>query len=108
MVRSFLKGFQERMVTPLIEVVELHKPFKGFRFNNGQNEMAKRTRGIQINVLVDDEDQKISIWDLVGQEEYHAFHNTMIPDLSIQGIQMISTMKFIIGCDSFHPTPKGH
>jgi GTPase SAR1 family protein len=97
MVRSFLKGFQERMVTPLIEVVELHKPFKGFRFNNGQNEMAKRTRGIQINVLVDDEDQKISIWDLVGQEEYHAFHNTMIPDLSIQG----NVCYFVLVCSPF-------
>jgi hypothetical protein len=32
--------------------------------------MAKRTQGIKINVLVDDEDQKIYIWDLAGQEEY--------------------------------------
>jgi GTPase SAR1 family protein len=97
MVRSFLKGFQERMVTPLIEVVELHKPFKGFRFDNDQNEMAKRTQGIQINVLVDDEDQKISIWDLAGQEDYHAFHDTMIPDLSIQG----NVCYFVLVCSPF-------
>jgi hypothetical protein len=32
--------------------------------------MAKRTQGIKINVLVDDEDQKIYIWNLAGQEEY--------------------------------------
>ncbi|CAK9211849.1 unnamed protein product [Sphagnum troendelagicum] len=99
MVRSFLQGCQGKMVIPLIEEVELHKPFKGFCFNNDPDEMAKRTRGIQINVLVDDEDKKISIWDLAGQEEYHAFHDTMIPDLSIQGnvcyfvLEPIVTMK---------------
>jgi hypothetical protein len=32
--------------------------------------MAKRKQGIKINVLVDDEDQKIYIWDLASQEEY--------------------------------------
>ncbi|KAH8934790.1 hypothetical protein BDL97_18G102800 [Sphagnum fallax] len=97
MVRSFLQGFQGKMVIPLIEEVELHKPFKGFCFNNDPDEMAKRTRGIQINVLVDDEDQKISIWDLAGQEEYHAFHDTMIPDLSIQG----NVCYFVLVCSPF-------
>ncbi|CAK9869218.1 unnamed protein product [Sphagnum jensenii] len=97
MVRSFLQGFQGKMVIPLIEEVELHKPFKGFCFNNDPDEMAKRTRGIQINVLVDDEDKKISIWDLAGQEEYHAFHDTMIPDLSIQG----NVCYFVLVCSPF-------
>jgi len=85
------------MVIPLIEVVELHKPFQGFCINNDPDEMAKRTRGIQINVLVDDEDQKISIWDLAGQEEYHAFHDTMIPDLNIQG----NVCYFVLVCSPF-------
>jgi hypothetical protein len=98
MVRSFVKGFQGKMVIPLVEVVELRKPFKGFCFNNDPDEMAKRTRGIQINVLIDDEDQKISIWDLAGQEEYHAFHDTMIPDLSIQG----NVCYFVLVCSPFH------
>ncbi|KAH8934778.1 hypothetical protein BDL97_18G102300 [Sphagnum fallax] len=97
MVRSFLQGFQGKMVIPLIEEIELHKPFKGFCFNNDLDEMAKRTRGIQINVLVDDKDQKISIWDLAGQEEYHAFHDTMIPDLSIQG----NVCYFVLVCSPF-------
>jgi hypothetical protein len=98
MVRSFVKGFQGKMVIPLVEVVELRKPFKGFCFNNDPDEMAKRTRGIQINVLVDDEDQKISIWDLAVQEEYHAFHDTMIPNLSIQG----NVCYFVLVCSPFH------
>lgn len=97
MVRSFVKGFKGKMVIPLFEVVELHKPFKGFCFNNDPDEMAKRTGGIQINVLADDEDQKISIWDLAGQEEYHAFHDTMIPDLSIQG----NVCYFVLVCSPF-------
>jgi GTPase SAR1 family protein len=97
MVRSFLQGFQGNMVIPLIEEVELHKPFKGFCFNNDPDEMAKRTQGIQINVLDDDENQKISIWDLASQEEYHAFHDTMIPDLSIQG----NVCYFVLVCSPF-------
>jgi len=97
MVSSFLKGFQGKMVIPLIEEVELRKPFKGFCFNNDLDEMAKRTRGIQINVLVDDVDQKISIWDLAGQEEYHAFHDRIIPDLSIQG----NVCYFVLVCSPF-------
>ncbi len=97
MVRSFVKGFQAKMVIPLIEVVELRKPFKGFCLDNDPDEMAKRTRGIQINVLVDDDDQKISVWDLAGQEEYHAFHESMIPDLSIQG----NVCYFVLVCNPF-------
>jgi GTPase SAR1 family protein len=81
MVRSFVKGFQGKMVIPLIEKVELRKPFKGFCFNKDPDEMAKRTRGIQINVLFDDEDQKFSIWDLAGQEEYHAFQKIFLPTM---------------------------
>jgi GTPase SAR1 family protein len=79
MVKSFVEGFQGKMVIPLVKVVELRKPFKGLCFNNDPYEMAKRTQRIQINVR-DDEDQKISIWDLAGQKEYHAFHDTMIPN----------------------------
>jgi GTPase SAR1 family protein len=38
-----------------------------------------RTRGIEISVLTDD-DITISIWDLAGQEEFHAFHDYMMPN----------------------------
>jgi GTPase SAR1 family protein len=86
------------MFIPLLEVIELHKPFKGFCFNYDPDEMAKRTQGIQINVLVDHKDQKNSIWDLASQEEYHAFHDAMIPDLSIQG----NVCYFLLVCNPFH------
>jgi len=69
MVKSFVKGFQAKMFIPLVEMFESHKHFKGFCLNNDPNEMAKRTQGIKINVFVDDENQKISIRDLAGQEK---------------------------------------
>jgi GTPase SAR1 family protein len=97
MVKSFVKGFQAKTIIPFIKVVELRKPFKALCLNNDPDEMAKRTQGIQINVLVDDEDQKISIWDLAGQEEYHAFHDNTIPDLSIQG----NVCYFVVVCNPF-------
>jgi len=37
-----------------------------------------RTQGIKIKVLEDD-DTRISIWDLAGQHEFHAFHDLMFP-----------------------------
>jgi len=83
MVRSVAKGLQAKMIIPLGELLELNKPL-GFRFND-PNKWAERTRGIQIKVLFDHDDQKISIWDLAGQEAYHVIHRTMDPNLNIQG-----------------------
>jgi GTPase SAR1 family protein len=40
----------------------------------------ERTRGIEIS-LVKDSDIAVSIWDLAGQEEYHAFHDYMMPNI---------------------------
>jgi hypothetical protein len=49
---------------------------KGILFHRKQDE---RTRGIEIS-LVKDSDIVVSIWDLAGQEEYHAFHDYMMPN----------------------------
>ncbi len=40
----------------------------------------ERTRGIEISI-VEDADITISIWDMAGQEEFHAFHDYMMPNL---------------------------
>ncbi|CAK9259833.1 unnamed protein product [Sphagnum jensenii] len=48
----------------------------GILFHRNQDE---RTRGIEIS-LVKDSDIVVSIWDLAGQEEYHAFHDYMMPN----------------------------
>ncbi|KAH9544647.1 hypothetical protein CY35_12G005500 [Sphagnum magellanicum] len=96
MVRSLANGFQAKVTIPLKESIESIKPF------NDPNEWAKRTRGIQIKVLLDCDDQRISIWDLAGQEEYHAFHDTMIPNLNIQG----NVCLFLLVCNPFKKNSK--
>jgi GTPase SAR1 family protein len=40
---------------------------------------------------------KVSIWDLAGQEEYHAFHDMMLPNLSTQG----NVCYFLLVCNPF-------
>jgi GTPase SAR1 family protein len=95
MKRAFASGCGPNLFLPLMEVIELRKPFKFC--SNDPDEWSKRTRGIEINVLLDHEDQKISLWDLAGQEEYHAFHDMMMPDLSSQG----NVSYFLLVCNPF-------
>jgi GTPase SAR1 family protein len=94
MARSLEKGVGAHLI-PLVEIIELRKPFKCC-FND-PNEWDKRTRGINIKVLVDNRDMKVSIWDLAGQEEYHAFHDMMLPNLSTQG----NVCYFLLVCNPF-------
>jgi hypothetical protein len=95
MKRAIASGCGQNLFLPLLEVMELHKPFK-FCCND-PDEWNKRTRGIKINVLLDHKDQKISLWDLAGQEEYHVFHDMMMPDLSSQG----NVSFFLLVCNPF-------
>jgi hypothetical protein len=95
MKRAFASGCGPNLFLPLMEVIELRKPFKFC--SNDPNEWSKRTRGIEINVLLDHANQKISLWDLAGQEEYHAFHDMMMPDLSNQG----NVSFFLLVCNPF-------
>ncbi|KAH9532620.1 hypothetical protein CY35_18G008000 [Sphagnum magellanicum] len=95
MKRAFATSYGSNLFLPLMEVIELRKPFKFC--SNDPDELSKRTRGIEINVLLDDTDQKISLWDLAGQEEYHAFHDMMMPDLSSQG----NVSYFLLVCNPF-------
>jgi GTPase SAR1 family protein len=95
MKRAFASGCGPNLFLPLLEVIELRKPFKFC--SNDVDERSKRTRGIEINVLLDHVDQKISLWDLAGQEEYHAFHDMMMPDLSSQG----NVSFFLLVCNPF-------
>ncbi|CAM6032727.1 unnamed protein product [Sphagnum compactum] len=94
MARSLEKGIKSHFI-PLVEIIELRKTFKCC-FND-PNEWDKRTRGINIKVLVDNLDMKVSIWDLAGQDEYHAFHDMMLPDLSTQG----NVCYFLLVCNPF-------
>lgn len=52
------------------------------------------TAGIEVQTIVEDNVQ-ISIWDLAGHEEFHAFHDLVVPNLSSQG----SACTFVLLCD---------
>jgi hypothetical protein len=44
----------------------------------------RRTQGIEIRLLKDSEDKHIAVWDMAGQDEYHALHDShyMFPDIN--------------------------
>lgn len=44
----------------------------------------KRTRGIEVRKLFRD-GIRVSAWDMAGQEEFHAFHDHIFPDMSAHG-----------------------
>ncbi|XP_024370300.1 protein TORNADO 1 [Physcomitrium patens] len=69
-------------------------------FKAGRKE--SQTVGIEVQVIVEDNVQ-ISIWDLAGHEEFHAFHDLVVPNLSSQG----SACTFVLLCDMSVPQGKG-
>ncbi len=93
MVKSFAKSVGTKLFNALIDVVEIWKP----SCLNDPNEWNKRTQGIKIKTLVDNDKHKISLWDLVGQKEYHAFHDMVIPNLSFQE----NVSYFLLLCNPF-------
>ena len=48
-------------------------------FRNRNLLASVRTRGIEVNNLVWG-DMNISVWDMAGQEEYHSFHDLVVPN----------------------------
>jgi hypothetical protein len=59
-------------LTPIIDF--LSKLKDGLR-------QTKRTYGIEMRELKVKEGMNLSIWDMAGQEEFHAFHDFMLPNL---------------------------
>ncbi|CAK9862267.1 unnamed protein product [Sphagnum jensenii] len=69
----------------------------GILFHRNQDE---RTRGIEISVMKGS-DTAMSIWDLAGQEEYHAFHDYMMPSFG----DVVNPCSFLF---LFDPTREVH
>jgi len=67
------------------------------KLRHGRLQLALRTRGIEIGVLKNNVGIRLSIWDMGGQEEYHAFHDFMFPNLSDTG----NPSSFLIVCSPF-------
>jgi GTPase SAR1 family protein len=42
---------------------------------------ASRTRGIEVRSIAKD-GIRLSLWDMAGQAEFHAFHDCMFPDIA--------------------------
>ncbi|KAG0606903.1 hypothetical protein M758_9G177500 [Ceratodon purpureus] len=69
--------------------------FKRSEKTTSDERMAEeRTRGIEVHQLSCD-GIDMTIWDMAGQEEYHAFHDLVVPNLSGNG----SCSSFILVCD---------
>jgi len=67
------------------------------KLRHGRLQLALRTRGIEICGLKNNAGIRLSIWDMGGQEEYHAFHDFMFPNLSDTG----NPSSFLVVCNPF-------
>jgi GTPase SAR1 family protein len=76
LVQSNVARHHSKMWKPLLAFNQMG--IKGALFGEKQDE---RTKGIEISV-VEDGGIVVSIWDLAGQEEFHAFHNYMMPNFA--------------------------
>jgi GTPase SAR1 family protein len=74
LVRCLAHGstFSKILVTPIMDFFSKLKD--GLR-------QTQRTHGIEICELRTTEGVNLSIWDMAGQEEFHAFHDFMLPNL---------------------------
>ncbi|KAH7414961.1 hypothetical protein KP509_14G020700 [Ceratopteris richardii] len=57
--------------------------FGKFQKFSTSSHQVSRTRGIEVTVMQKRQDDSIRIivWDLAGQPEFHAFHDSMLPDM---------------------------
>ena len=53
-----------------------------------------RTRGIEVGAI-EREGIRVSLWDMAGQQEFHAFHDSMFPDIGTSSYQLPSMFMFV-------------
>ena len=53
-----------------------------------------RTRGIEVGAI-EREEFRVSLWDMAGQSEFHAFHDCMFPDIGTSSYQLPSMFMFV-------------
>lgn len=67
----------------------------------------KRTKSLEIEILADLDSPRLSLWDVGGQESFHAIHGFMFPNLSDRGNPcsfLLVTSPFRKGRGMFHQT----
>ena len=102
MIRSLVRKPRKRVGLKIQAHVEA--VVDNLRSVKDPEEWARRTRGIKIEVLSNDGECVVSLWDLAGQEEYQAFHDFMIPDFSDGG----SSSSFVVLCSPFIRPREGY
>ena len=53
-----------------------------------------RTQGIEVRAIERD-GIRVSLWDMAGQQEFHAFHDCMFPDIGTSSYQLPSMFMFL-------------
>ena len=53
-----------------------------------------RTRGIEVGAI-QREGIRVSLWDMAGQQEFHAFHDCMFPNIGTNSYQLPSMFMFV-------------
>ena len=71
------------------------------RIEISSKRILNRTKGVEV-VPINVGSVKLSIWDMGGQDEFHAFHDLVIPNLSDTG----SASLFIVTCAIAHGKDK--
>jgi GTPase SAR1 family protein len=91
LVRCLAHGstFSKIYVTPIMDF--LSKLKEGLQ-------QTQRTRGIEIRELKGTKGVNLSIWDMAGQEEFHAFHDFMLPNLDGTSYPSL----FLLVCSPFN------
>ncbi|CAM6043644.1 unnamed protein product [Sphagnum compactum] len=90
LVRCLAHGstFSTIFFTPIMDF--LSKLKEGLR-------QTQRTHGIEIRELKVTKGMNLSIWDMAGQEEFHAFHDFMLPNLDGTSYPSL----FLLVCNPF-------
>ncbi|KAG0564486.1 hypothetical protein KC19_8G114300 [Ceratodon purpureus] len=65
--------------------------------NEVSNESTKRTRGIEVHTMSFD-NVLVTMWDMAGHDDYHSFHDLVIPNLTGDGG---SACTFLLVCNLF-------
>mgnify|MGYP002776083528 CR=1 FL=1 len=65
-----------------------------------------RTQGIEVQAIEKD-GIRVSLWDMAGQQEFHAFHDCMFPDIGTSSYQLPSMFMFVWSPMDSKNTKKG-
>ena len=55
---------------------------------------GERTQGIEVQAIKND-GIGVSVWDMAGQQQFHAFHDSMFPDIGSSSYHVPSMFMFV-------------